>query len=135
MDPRLDVIVEIFSWVGFGVGALLAGIALVLYVADGTWLPMRVMIEDADDADGGGRVARWFTDRGAVGVAHLTHEQEHALAGQDAADVFVRSGARHRLRLTRHSRVVRGVAYLAAGFIGLGAVSVILSIVLLVARG
>jgi len=133
MDPRLDVIVEIFSWVGFGVGALLAGIALVLYVADGTWVPMRVMIEDDPDTEG--RVARWFTDRGGVGVAHLTHEQDHALAGRDSADVFVRSGGRDRMRLTRHSRLVRGVAYLAAGFVGLGVVSVVLSVVLLVVRG
>ncbi|WES64737.1 hypothetical protein P0L94_01395 [Microbacter sp. GSS18] len=133
MDPRVGHVVEIFSWIGFGVGALLAGIALVLYVTDGTWLPMRVMIEDDDAA--GGRTARWFSDRGGVGQAHLTDEQDAALAGRDSADVFVRSGARHRLRLTRHSRLVRGVAMLAGGFLGLGVVTAAVSITLLVARG
>lgn len=131
MDPRLGVVIEIFSWVGFGVGALLAGIALVLYVADGTWLPARVMIDD----DETGRTARWFTDRGGVGEARLTHEQELALTGKDSADVFVRSGARHRMRLTRHSRLVRGVLFLALGFLGLGVVTAAVSIGLLIARG
>ena len=35
MHEALDAVVEIFSWVGLGIGALLAGVALVVYLLDG----------------------------------------------------------------------------------------------------
>lgn len=50
-------------------------------------------------------------------------------------DIFVRRGWRNRMRLTRHSPLVRSVAWLAAGLIGLGIVALIASSVLLFARG
>ena len=46
MDAAIDAVVEIFTWVGFGAGALLAGIALVAYLLDGTWVPARAVVED-----------------------------------------------------------------------------------------
>ena len=45
MDAAVDAVLEIFTWVGFGAGALLAGIALVLYLFDGTWVPARAVVE------------------------------------------------------------------------------------------
>ncbi|GAB3602623.1 hypothetical protein [Microbacterium aureliae] len=129
MDARVDGIVEIFSWIGFGAGALLAGVALVLYLFDGTWVPARAVLEDGPD----GRLARWFDEDGGVNEAPLTHEQAHALAGKDMADVFHRRGARNRLRLTQGSPVVRGVALLAVGFLGLGALALTVSAISLFA--
>ena len=48
MDDALDALVEVFSWVGLGLGALLAGVALVMYLFDGTWLPVRAVVEDTE---------------------------------------------------------------------------------------
>ncbi|MHC2998726.1 hypothetical protein [Microbacterium sp. HJ5] len=131
MDSTLDAIAEIFSWVGFGLGALVAGIALVMYLFDGTWLPTRGVLEDAEH----GRIVRWFDEDGGVNEAHLSHEQEKALAGKTMADIFYRRGGRGRMRLTQGSPAVRAVAFLALGLVALGAVALVTSLVLLFARG
>jgi hypothetical protein len=127
----LDAIVEIFTWIGFGAGALVAGLALILYVADGTWVPVRAMIDD----HGGQRVARWFDDDGGVGEATLSEAQEHEIGPVDMADVFVRLGALDRMRTTRRSPAVRAFFLLACGLFGLGVAALVTSLVLLFARG
>jgi len=88
MDDAFDAVVEIFSWVGIGLGALLAGVALVIYLFDGTWLPVRAVVEESEH----GRLVRWFDEDGQVNEAHLSHDQAHALAGKDMADIFYRRG-------------------------------------------
>lgn len=131
MDSTIDAIVEIFSWAGFGLGALVAGIALIMYLLDGTWLPTRGVIETLEH----GRIVRWFDEDGGVNEAHLSHEQERALAGKDMADIFYRRGARGRMRLTQGSPAVRAVAYLSLGLIGVGVIALGTSLVLLFTRG
>ncbi len=124
----LDALAEVFTWVGLGVGAFVAGVALVLYLFDGTWHPTHVVIDDSGD----GPVARWFGEDGVVGQARLSHEQAHALAGKDEADVFVKRG---RLRLTQGSPLVRATTRIALGLVALGIVALVTSWVLLFARG
>ena len=131
MDEAFDAVIEIFSWVGIGLGALLAGVALIIYLFDGTWLPVRAVVEESDH----GRLVRWFDEDGQVNEAHLSHDQVRALAGKDMADIFYRRGALGRMRLTQRSPLVRAVALLAAGLLGLGLIALILSWVLLFARG
>ena len=131
MDAAIDAIVEIFSWVGLGLGALLAGVALVLYLVDGTWLPARAVVE----VDEHGRLVRWFDEEGQVNQAYLSHEGEHTVGGKDMADIFYRRGARNRMRMTQGSPLVRAVSLLALGLIGVGVVALVLSWVLLFARG
>ncbi|GAA1966047.1 hypothetical protein [Microbacterium deminutum] len=131
MDGALDAVLEIFSWVGFGLGVLLVLLALVLRLADGTWMPARAVIEVVE----GGRLVRWFDEDGEVNEAHLTHEQDQALAGKGMADIFSRRGHRNRMRLTRGSPSVRAVGLLGLGLIGLGVVTLVISWVLLFVRG
>ncbi|QKJ18781.1 hypothetical protein [Microbacterium hominis] len=131
MDSAIDAIVEIFTWVGLGTGAFLAVIALILSLFDGTWHPARAVIEE----DGHGRFVRWFDEEGGVNEARLSHEQDHALAGATMADIFYRRGSRGRMRLTPGSPVVRGFLRIAIGLLALGLVALVLSGVLLFARG
>ncbi len=131
MDAAIDAVVEIFTWVGFGAGALLAGIALVAYLFDGTWVPVRAVVETTDQ----GRVVRWFDEDGGVNEAPLSHEQDHVIGGAGMYDIFARRGWSNRMRFTQHSPFVRAVALLAAGLIGLGVVALIISWVLLFSRG
>ena len=131
MHETIDALVEIFSWVGFGVGALLAALALLLRLLDGTWLPTRAVVETVPN----GRVVRWFDDDGGVNEALLSHEQEHEIGAKDMADIFYRRGARNRMRLTHGSPAVRAVALLAVGLLALGVVALTVSLVLLFARG
>lgn len=131
MPQAIDALAEIFSWIGFGVGALLAGIALIMYLFDGTWVPVRAVVEASEH----GRLVRWFDEDGGVGEAHLTHEQEHHIGDADMADIFIRRGSRNRMRLTQGSPAVRAVALLAIGMLSLGVVALVTSLVMLFARG
>ena len=131
MHTAVDAVVEIFTWVGFGAGALLAGMALIAYLLDGTWVPVRAVVEVTEN----GTVVRWFDEEGGVNEAALNHEQLHTVGGAGMYDIFARRGWRNRMRLTQHSPLVRSIALLAAGLIGLGVVALIVSWVLLFLRG
>ena len=70
-----------------------------------------------------------------MNAAQLTHEQATALAGKEMADIFYRRGRANRMRLTHGSPAVRAVGLLAAGLLGLGVAAMVLSGILLFARG
>lgn len=129
-DHAIDAILEIFTWVGLGAGALVAIIAVIAKLADGTWVPAQAVL--ADDPDG--RIARWFGHEGRVGSTRLSHDQDKALAGRETADVFVRLGRDDRMRLTKGSPLVRLLAWLAVGLGALGALAAVGSLVLLFVR-
>ena len=131
MSHAVDALTEIFSWVGIGLGIVLALVALVMHLADGTWVLTRAVVEDSPT----GRLVRWFDETGGVGEAHLTHEQEHRLGDVDMADVYVRAGRRDRMRLTKGSPAVRAVALLGVGLLSLGVIALVISLVLLFVRG
>jgi hypothetical protein len=124
----IGAVAEIFSWVGFGVGALLAGVALILYIADGTWLPAHGMIDDGPD----GRVIRWIDDTETVNEAPLS---DHEFEGRGEADIFYRRGSRGRMRVAPGSPVVRTVIRFAMGLLGLGVVALVVSWIVLFAEG
>jgi hypothetical protein len=127
----VDIVIELFTWVGLGAGILLAIAALILYVADGTWVPVRAVVEDVDDH----RVVRWFDEHGGVNEAPLSPHDDARIGAADMADVYARRGSRHRMRLTPSSPLVRFVGLLAIGVLSLGALAFALSVVLLFARG
>ncbi|MFJ4038376.1 hypothetical protein ACIPVB_09835 [Microbacterium sp. NPDC090007] len=131
MSNALDALIEIFTWVGLGAGSLLTLTAVILLLADGTWLPVRAVVEHVE----GGRVVRWFDADGGVNEAPLSAHDDEKIGRADMADVFYRRGTANRMRLTRSSPVVRFVSLLAAGVLGLGVVAFVVSIVLLFARG
>ena len=131
MSNVVDVVIELFTWVGLGVGLLLAIVAMIVYVADGTWVPVRAVVEDVD----GHRVVRWFDEHGGVNEAPLSPHEDARIGDADMADVFARRGSRHRMRLTRSSPHVRFLTLLATGVLGLGALAFVLSTVLLFTRG
>jgi hypothetical protein len=131
MNATIDAVIEIFTWVGFGAGALLAGIALLAYLFDGTWIPARGVLESTEH----GKVVRWFDEDGGVNEAPLSHEQLHAVGDAAMYDIFYRRGWRNRMRLTQHSPLVRSITLLAAGLIALGVIGLIVSSVLLFMRG
>jgi hypothetical protein len=131
VDTALDAILEIFTWVGLAAGALLALVALIVWVADGTWLPTRGVV----DVEDGRTVVRWFDGNGGVNAAIAGHAESERLAGKSMADIWYRHRSQNRFRLTRRSPAVRSVVWLAVGFAALGALSGIGSLVLLFARG
>ncbi|MBN9194545.1 MAG: hypothetical protein J0I44_00460 [Microbacterium sp.] len=126
----LDALLTIFTWIGLGVGALLAGVALILYAIDGTWVPVRAVVERTDR----GLVARWFGQEG-VGHAPLSEHDHLALGGGDEIDAYIRVDSTDRLRRTRRSPLVRAVLGFAVGFLALGALAFAASWIILLAGG
>jgi hypothetical protein len=131
MDHAIDAVIEIFTWVGLGTGVFLAIVTMILKLADGTWLPARAIVEHSAERS----LVRWFDADGGVNASALNHEQTVALAGKDMADIFYRRGKPNRMRLTHGSPAVRAVGLLAAGLLGLGVAAMVLSGILLFARG
>ncbi|MCK9915353.1 MULTISPECIES: hypothetical protein [Microbacterium] len=125
----LDVLAELFTWVGFGIGALLAGVAVVAYLFDGTWMRVDAMLERED----GELVARWFASDGGVGRAVLHPHDAERLGDAAHAELFAREGSHHRVRLSGRSPLVSALGWFAAVFLALGVVAVAASMVLLFA--
>lgn len=137
MNSVIDALLEIFAWAGLGLGALTAGVALVLFLLDGTWLPVRAVVEQVDDPDHTSvrRVVRWFDEAGGVNEAPLSQEDHRRLGAKDMADIYYRRGWTNRMRLTPGSPAVRGATLLAVGFAAVGVVALVISWVVLFARG
>lgn len=128
----LGSLADVFTWVGLlGAGAI-GILALILWVADGTWLPVRAVVEPAERD---GQVVRWIDADGGVNEAPLSDADHARLGGRDMADIHYRRGWRNRMRVTRGSRTVRVFAWLAVGFGALGVLALIGSWVLLAAAG
>lgn len=126
----LDAVIEIFTWLGFG-GALLLGlVAVVMWVGDGTWLPVEALVDHEDD----GTFVRWYDADGDANSALAGDADAAALAGRDRASVWYRYGWRDRMRLTRRPPGLVAVAWASAGMLGLGVVALISSWVLLFVR-
>ena len=137
MESVVDALLEIFAWAGLGLGAIAAGLALVLFLLDGTWLPARAVVEKLDGADGRQvrYVVRWFDEGGGVNEAPLSDADHHRLGAKDMADIYYRRGWTNRMRVTPGSPAARGAALLAAVFAGVGVVALVLSWIVLFARG
>ncbi|KAA9152068.1 hypothetical protein F6B41_01020 [Microbacterium lushaniae] len=130
MTNAIEAIVEILSWIGLGLGALVALLALVVYLVDGTWVPVRAFVEHEGDEI----VLRWFDEEDAVNSAPISAAQWRELGGRDTAEVFARRGSRNRVRAARHSAAVRGLVLLATVLLAVGAVCLIISGVMLFVR-
>jgi hypothetical protein len=137
VDAVIDALLEIFAWAGLGLGALAAGFALMLFLLDGTWLPVRAVVEELEGSDGASPryVVRWFDEGGGVNEAPLSGADHHRLGAKDMADIYYRRGWTNRMRLTPGSPAARAAALLAAVFAGVGVVALVLSWIVLFARG
>jgi len=131
MGNALDAIVEIFSWVGLGLGALVGIFAVFALLADGSWMPVRAVVERLADRT----VVRWFDADGGVNEATLSEAQLHEIGAKDMADIWAKHGVPDRMRLHRRSHLTRGLALLAAVLLGVGAVSLVVSLAMLFLRG
>jgi hypothetical protein len=131
MGNALDAIVEIFSWVGLGLGSAVGIVALFAFLADGTWMPVRAVVERLEDRT----VVRWFDADGGVNEATLSEAQLHEIGTKDMADIWAKHGVPDCMRLHRRSHLARGLGLLAAVLIGVGAVALAVSLAMLFVRG
>jgi len=121
----IDILLEVFTWIGFGGFLVLAIVALAVWAADGTWLRADAII----DRDGEAPVARWIDVDGDVNSAPLTDAEAHALAGRDAAAIWYRHGWRDRMRLTPRRAGLARLLLAAGGMLALGVVCLVAGMV------
>ncbi|GAB2709568.1 hypothetical protein BKA24_002599 [Microbacterium marinum] len=129
MTNALDAILEIFSWVGFGAAFAFGIAAVVVWAADGSWLPAEAYLDDD------GLTARWIDADGEVNSAPLTADDVAGLAGADRAQIWYRHGWRDRMRTSPRPPILRLLWGLSLGGFVVGAVAVIGSFVALFLRG
>lgn len=128
MGSTLDILLETFTWIGLGASALIALLALILTLVDGTWLPVSAVLEPSAE----GRIARWFSHDGGVGVAVLSAHDDARVGPRDSVDLFCRRGT-NRVRLTPYWPLARLAWWLAAGFFALGMLSFIVPLAIMFA--
>lgn len=133
--PAVDVLLEVFTWVGLGGGLVLALVAVVLWAADGTWLAADAIVDTEPGPDGDVTVVRWFDADGDANSATVTGADAAALAGRDSATIWYRHGWSGRMRLRRRPPGLRAVPLSAAGLFALGVLCLVAGWVLYFARG
>ena len=128
MPPALAVALEIYTWIGLGAAVLLGIAALIAWVADGSWVPVRAVVSPTPAGEG----VRWFDDSGILGEAPLPHG---ATVHDEEVDLWARLGRHDTVRVSRTSPLVRSLARLTAGFAALALIGLVVSVVLLFLEG
>ena len=131
MGHTLEILLEVFTWVGFLAGAGFGVVWLIALAADGTWASADAVIEPGE---GGRRVAHWFAADGSVARAPLSVADEHRIGDADTARIYYRLGS-NRMRPTLHSPFVRLAGWLSLGCILLGVLATTVSLVGMFAAG
>lgn len=128
MANALDAILEILTWVGFGAAVAFGIAAVIVWAADGSWLPAEAYLDDD------GATARWIDGDGEVNAAPLAPHDLASWKG-DRAQIWYRHGWHDRMRMTPRPPVLKLLWGLAAGGLGVGVLATIGSIIALFARG
>lgn len=105
MDHTVDVLLEVFTWIGLGGFLLLAALAVVLRVVDGTWLPADAIV----DRDAGDPVLRWFDADGDPNRAVPAASDLVEIGAKSTVRIWYRHGWRDRMRLTPRHPGLRAV--------------------------
>lgn len=116
MPTVVDLLLEIFTWVGFGGAFALIVCAVVVWAVDGTWLTADAIVDRED----GRTVVRWVDVDGDVNSATASAADAAELAGRDAAPIWYRHGWQGRMRLRRRPPGLRVLLLSAAGLGALG---------------
>ena len=131
MSTTTDLLLEIFTWIGLGGAFALVVAAVVVWAADGSWLPADAFV----DRDGDETVVRWFDADGDANSAIASPGDAAGLAGRDEASIWYRHGWQGRMRLTRRAPGLRLVVISAAGMLALAALCQVVAWVLYFAHG
>jgi len=127
----IDILLEVFTWIGFGGAFALAVVLVILWAADGTWLPADAIV----DREGDDTVVRWFDADGDANSAIASPADAEVLAGASEASIWYKLGWRGRMRLQRRPAGLKTVILSAGGLLALGVLSFVASRGVYFARG
>ncbi|WP_394554243.1 hypothetical protein ACDF64_06610 [Agromyces sp. MMS24-JH15] len=119
-----NLALEIIGWVGVAGGIVALAVALVVHAADNGWAETSVVVVDDDER---GAVVRWLDSEGMH--EHELSEHEHgALGDPDEAVAWTNTGG--RIRFERRSHALRVWWMIALLLLGIGVVSLVVSLVI-----
>jgi len=131
MYAGIGLILELFTWVGFGIGALLLVGYLIARAARAAWVETDAVVVAA----GSELRLRWLSDDREL-FERLVEPDERALIGdKDHCEIRYSRFSPWKSRLKADSRAVRALGILTVVFVGIGVVSSVASIVLLFLGG
>lgn len=119
MDRTVDILFEIFTWIGLGGFLALAMAAVVVWAADGTWLPAEAIV----DRDSGTPVLRWFDADGDANSAEPASADLATIGARATVPIWYRHGWRDRMRLTPRPPALRATMIGAGALLALAIVS------------
>lgn len=122
MSHVLDILLEVFTWIGFGGALALALVIVIMWAADGSWLEADAIV----DREGDETVVRWIDADGDANRAVASPADAATLEGVDAASIWYRHGWQGRMRLTRRPPGMRTVVLSAGGMLALGVVCLVI---------
>jgi hypothetical protein len=125
-SDMLGTILELFTWIGFGVAALCAFAILLWRSAEGDYEKTDAIVVPEDD----GLVARWMTDD-AVERRPLDPQEIDEIKGADKIPVYYSRRVPGRMRLHPRSTGEKILALLLAITGAVGLLAAVVSLVLL----
>ncbi len=127
MDRTVDILFEIFTWIGLG-GFLAVGVlALIIWAADGTWMPAEAIV----DRDSGDVVLRWFDADGDANSAVPAAADLAEIGSRSRVPIWYRHGWRDRMRLVARPPALRAALIGAAALLALAVLSFVAGWVIL----
>ena len=125
VHDALGLIAELFSWIGLGVGLLFLGAWGVVALARTAWVATDAVVLDD------GFTARWLTEEGELHERRLEAWELHDVDDPEQVAVLYRRYSPDRMRLASANHGGRTLGILAIVFLGVGAVALIGSVVLM----
>lgn len=127
----LEVLAEVFAWVGFSVGALALVIRLVVQAVDGTWIRTQAVLIGGSPS----MRVRWIAHDGVIRERELDRSEQDQLCAADDPELYYRRRSPDRIRVDAVSHTSRILLIVGVVFLCVGAVATVLSILLLVIEG
>ena len=131
MYAGIGLILELLTWVGFGIGVLLLVGYLIARAARAAWVETDAVVV----AEGSELRLRWLSDDREL-FERLVEPDERALIGdRDHCEIRYSRFSPWKSRLKADSRAVRALGILTVVFVGIGVVASVASIVVLFLGG
>ena len=131
MYAGIGLILELLTWVGFGIGVLLLVGYLIARAARAAWVETDAVVV----AEGSELRLRWLSDDREL-FDRLVEPEERALIGdKDHCEIRYSRFSPWKSRLKADSRAVRALGILTVVFVGIGVVASVASIVVLFLGG
>ena len=117
-NEAVGLLLELFTWIGLGLAALLFLVLTIVRAVDGTWIETgAILLPDEDGVE-----ARWMSDEGAHARRLDPHERADT-HGADSVTVYYSWRSPDRMRLHRLSvteRILR-LLFIIMGALGVAA--------------